>query len=80
MDTQGRVTPVEVRTSLRSLYRGDTEANLQKALFHVLRDNLKPVAEKGRWRANPLLVIGGLLLITAVGVFLYFSYRGGAAG
>jgi hypothetical protein len=80
MDSQGRVTPEEVRASLRTLYRDDAEANLQKALFHALRDDLKPVNDKGHWKANPLLVLGGFLLIAALGVFLYFSRVGGGAG
>jgi hypothetical protein len=80
MDAQGRVTPEEVRASLRILYRDDTEANLQKVFFHALRDDLKPVNDKGHWKANPLLVLGGFLLIAAFGVFLYFSHTGGGAG
>ncbi len=77
MDTQGRVTPEETRIAMKQLYRDDREASLQKALLHALRDDLKPVNEKDRWRANSLLVLGGLLVLAIVGVFLYFS-RGGA--
>jgi hypothetical protein len=63
---------------MRQLYREDREANLQKALLHALRDNLKPLNEKARWKANSLFVLGGFLLLAIIGVFLYFS-RGGAA-
>ena len=77
MDTQGRVTVEEVHKAMLELYGQHREANLQKALFHVLRDDLKPVNDKGRWKANPLLVLGGLLLIAAMGIFLYFSRSGG---
>ena len=80
MDGQGRVTPEEVRASLRTIYGGEMEASLQNALFHALRDDLKPVNDKGRWKANPLLVLVGFLLIAALGVFLYFSRIGGGAG
>jgi hypothetical protein len=73
MDTQGRVTVEEVHKAMLEVYGQDREANLQKALFYVLRDDLKPVNDKGRWKANPLLVLGGLLLIAAMGIFLYFS-------
>jgi hypothetical protein len=78
MDAKGRVTPEEVRASLRTLYRDDTEANLQKLFFHALRDDLKPVNDQGHRKANPLLVLGGFLLIAAFGVFLYFSHTGAA--
>jgi hypothetical protein len=77
MDSQGRVTPEETRIAMQQLYRQDREANLQKALLHALRDDLKPVNAKGRWKANSLLVLGAFLFLTIVAVFLYFS-RGGA--
>jgi hypothetical protein len=77
MDSQGRVTPEETRIAMQQLYREDREASLQKALLHALRDDLKPVNAKGRWKANSLLVLGAFLFLAIVGVFLYFS-RGGA--
>ncbi len=77
MDSQGRVTPEQTRVAMRQLYREDREANLQKALLHALRDDLKPLNAKGRWKANSLLVLGAFLFLAIVGVFLYFS-RGGA--
>jgi hypothetical protein len=76
MDGQGRVTPEETRAAMRQLYRKDREANLQKALLHALRDNLEPLNEKARWKANSLLVLGGFLLLAIIGVFLYFSCGG----
>jgi hypothetical protein len=77
MDSQGRVTPEETRIAMQQLYREDREANLQKALLHALRDDLKPLNAKGRWKANSLLVLGAFLFLAIVAVFLYFS-RGGA--
>jgi hypothetical protein len=77
MDSQGRVTPGETRIAMQQLYRQDREANLQKALLHALRDDLKPVNAKGRWKANSLLVLGIFLFLAIVGVFLYFSRGGG---
>lgn len=77
MDSQGRVTPEETRIAMQQLYREDREANLQKALLHALRDDLKPLNEKGRWKANSLLVLGAFLFLAIVGVFLYFSRGGG---
>jgi hypothetical protein len=77
MDSQDRVTPEETRIAMQQLYRQDREANLQKALLQALRDDLKPVNAKGRWKANSLLVLGAFLVLAIVAVFLYFS-RGGA--
>jgi hypothetical protein len=77
MDSQGRVTPEQTRVAMQHLYREDREANLQKALLHALRDDLKPLNAKGRWKANSLLVLGAFLFLAAVGVFLYFSRGGG---
>jgi hypothetical protein len=76
MDSQGRVTPEETRIAMQQLYRQDREVNLQKALLHALRDDLKPLNAKGRWKANSLLVLGAFLVLAIVAVFLYFS-RGG---
>jgi hypothetical protein len=77
MDSQGRVTPEETRIAMQQLYRQDREANLQKALLHALRDDLKPLNAKGRWKANSLLVLGAFLVLGVVAVFLYFSRGGG---
>lgn len=77
MDSQGRVTGEQTRVAMRQLYREDREANLQKALLHALRDDLKPLNAKGRWKANSLLVLGAFLFLAIVGVFLYFSRGGG---
>ena len=77
MDAQGRVTVEEVHKAMLEVYGQDREANLQKALLHALRDDLKPVNDKGRWKANPLLVLVAFLLIAVVGIFLYFSRSGG---
>jgi hypothetical protein len=77
MDAQGRVTVEEVLKAMLVVYSQDRETNLQKSLFHALRDDLKPVNDKGHWKAHPLLVLGGFLLIAAFAIFLYFSLWGG---
>jgi hypothetical protein len=77
MDSQGRVTPDETRIAMQQLYRQDGEANLQKALLHALRDDLKPLNAQGRRKANSMLVLGAFLFLAIVGVFLYFSRGGG---
>ena len=73
MDAQGHVTPEEIRKALLSMYRDDTESNLQQALLRLLADELKPVNEKGRWKPSPLLILIAVLACALVGVFLYFT-------
>ena len=73
MDTQGHVSPEEMRSALRSLYREDPETNLQKALLCHLADDLKPVDEKGRWKPSPLLLLIALVAFALLGVFFYFT-------
>ena len=73
MDAQGYISPEEVRQALRTIYRSDAEANLQTALLQSFSDSLKPVDEKGRWKASPLLILLVSLLCALIGVFLYFS-------
>jgi hypothetical protein len=65
--------PEEIRLALLSIYRGDTESNLQQALIRLLADELKPVDEKGRWKPSPLLILVALLVCALIGIFLYFT-------
>jgi hypothetical protein len=76
MDAQGHVSPEEVRTALRSIYRGDPESNLQQALLRSLADDLKPVDEEGRWKPSPLVILVSLLVCALLGVFFYFTLGG----
>ena len=73
MCAQSYVSAEEVRQALKQIYRNDSEINLQNALAQSLADELKPVNEKGRWKASPLLVLVFVLLCALTGVFLYFS-------
>ena len=73
---RGNVTAEETRQALRVLYRTDAETNLQTAFARALADDLKPIAENGKWRPSTLLVLGGALLLVFVGVFVYFSIGG----
>lgn len=73
MDTQGHVSPEEIRSALRSLYHEDPETNLQKTLLRHLADDLKPVDEKGRWKPSPLLLLIALVAFAFLGVFFYFT-------
>jgi len=73
MDTQGYISPQEVRQALRQIYRSDAEINLQSSLLESLSDELKPIDEKGRWRPGPLLILTMVLLCALLGIFVYFS-------
>ena len=73
MDSQGYISPQEVRQALRQIYRSDAEINLQSSLLESLSDELKPIDEKGRWRPSPLLILTLVLLCALLGVFVYFS-------
>ena len=76
MDTQGYISPQEVRQALRQIYLSDAESNLQNALLQSLSNELKPVDEKGRWKPSPLLVLTVVLLCALAGVLVYFSVGG----
>ena len=76
MDTQGNISPEEVRQALRQIYLSDTEINPQCSLLESLSDELKPIDEKGRWKPSPLLILMLVLLCALVGVFVYFSVGG----
>ena len=73
MDAQGHVTPEEIRRALLTMYRDDTESNLQQALLRLLADDLKPIDERGRWKPSPLLILVAALVCVLVGVFFYFT-------
>ena len=73
MDTQGRVTPEEVRSAMRALYKSDRETNLQKALLHALRDDMKPVGANGRWRPSRLLVSLSAVVLAVIATVVYFK-------
>jgi hypothetical protein len=76
MDTQGYISPQEVRQALRQIYRNDAEINLQSSLLESFSDELKPIDEKGRWRPSPLLILTLVMLCALLGVFVYFSVGG----
>ena len=73
MDSQGYISPQEVRQALRQIYRSDAEINLQSSVLESLSDELKPIDEKGRWRPSPLLILTLVLLCALLGIFVYFS-------
>ena len=76
MDTQGYISPDEVRQALRQIYSSDSEINLQNSLLESFSDELKPIDEKGRWRPSPLSILTLVLLCALLGVFVYFSVGG----
>jgi hypothetical protein len=76
MDTQGYISPQEVRQALRQIYRSDAETNLKSSLVESLSDELKPIDEKGRWKPSSLLILTLVLLLALLGAFVYFSVGG----
>jgi hypothetical protein len=76
MDTQGYISPEEVRQALRQIYRTDAETNLRSSLIEALSDELKPIDEKGRWKPSALLLLSFFLLCALLGIFVYFSVGG----
>ena len=73
MESQGYISPDEVRQALRQIYRSDPETNLQSSLLESFSDELKPIDEKGHWRPSPLLILTLALLCALLGIFVYFS-------
>ena len=73
MDTAGYITPEEVRLALRKLHSEDTETNPEMALRHALADDLRPVDARGRWKPSSLVILAGFIVLSLLGVFLYFS-------
>lgn len=76
MDTQGNISPEEVRQALRQIYLSDPESNLQRSLLESFSDELKPINEKGSWKPSPLLILTFVLLCALLGIFVYFSVGG----
>ena len=76
MDTQGNISPQEVRQALKQIYRGYAETNLQSSLLVFFSDELRPIDGKGRWKPSPLLILALVLLCALLGVFVYFSIGG----
>jgi len=76
MDTQGSISPQEVRQALRQIYRSDPETNLHNSFLESLSDELKPVDEKGHWKPSPLLILTIVLVCALLGFFVYFSVGG----
>ena len=66
----------QARDALQSLYRNDTESNLEKALLESLSGGIRPVDDKGRWKPSPILLLIAVLVFALAGVFVYFSVGG----
>ena len=73
MDTAGYVTPEEVRLALQKVHSEGIETNPEMALRQALADDLKPVDARGRWKPSSLLILAGVIVLSLLGVFLYFS-------
>jgi hypothetical protein len=73
MESQGYISPDEVRQALRQIYLSDAETNLESSILESLSDELKPIDEKSRWKPSPQLILTFILLCALLGVFVYFS-------
>jgi len=50
------------------------EESLSGNLAKAIQDPLKPFTENGRLRINPLLLISTAIMLSVVGLFLFFSF------
>lgn len=76
MAGQDYISAEQAREALQSLYRSDTESNLEKSLLESLADGVKPIDDEGRWKPSPILLLLAVIVFALAGVFLYFSIGG----
>ena len=58
---------------LRSFHAGDQEERFGDALRRWIEDPVKPKADKGNLRVNPILLLLTAIAVLAGGTFLFFS-------
>ena len=58
---------------LRSFHSGNGEEPLRDALRRWTEDPIKPKADKGNLRVNPILLLLTAMAVLAGGTFLFFS-------
>jgi len=78
MDTENsarRVTEDEMFASLEEAFKGDPEQSLMWQITQKLEDPIRPEDAKGRFRVHPLVLALGLLLLIALGAFVYFGIQ-----
>jgi hypothetical protein len=74
MDRPSSIEISEMRENLRELFTQDEEARILTALWRYVADPVKPQDQNGRFRPHPLLLLLGVIVGTAVALFLYFTY------
>lgn len=76
MAESGYISLQQAREALQTLYRSDTESNLETAFLESPSDGIKPVDDKGRWKPSSILILIAVLALALAGIFLYFSIGG----
>jgi len=70
-----RVTEDEMFVSLEEAFQGDPEQSLMWQITQKLKDPIQPEDAQGHFRIHPLVLALGLLLLIAVGAFIYFGIQ-----
>lgn len=65
-----------MRERFREFHAQDLEARLLANLERQIEDPIRPRAENGRTRLNPILLLLALILALAAGTFLFFGFGG----
>lgn len=65
---------VTMHERLSKFLTEDPEDHLWRHISRRLEDPLKPRANDGHFRVNPLLLILGSFALLSVGIFFFFSY------
>ena len=71
MNDKEQITAVVMR--LRNFHAANRQERLGDALLHWIEDPLRPKADKGNLRINPILVLLAAMALLAGGTFLFFS-------
>jgi hypothetical protein len=74
MTVVGQVDSREMQEHLRKFHGQHPDADIIATLKRRLADPVKPQTENGRLRPHPLIFLLGMIVLTAVCDFLYFSY------
>jgi hypothetical protein len=72
MADKEQITALVMRS--RNLHAADRHERLGDALLHWIEDPLRPKANNGNLRINPMLLLLALMALLAGGTFLFFSF------
>jgi hypothetical protein len=74
MTVVGQAGSQEMQQRLRKFHSLHPDADVIAVLKARLLDPIKPQNQNGRPRPHPLILLLGMIAMTAVSAFLYFSY------